>query len=306
MKCPKCQYISFDSGDRCRNCGYDFSLSIDLPRNDLPIQNGTEPLGPMADFALQEMPASTTRRASFDSLDPVLSGAPAPGRAAASTATVPGTSDLPLFTGASEAPLVSADAAPRAPLAVRRATPSIPRVRARRESDEPRLDLEVVEHTVRRSIPIPAADESAALPHPAAGAAARVLAAAIDLALTAGIDAAVLYFTLRLCDLSWRQVAALPAVPLVAFLVLLNGGYFVTFIAASGQTIGKMAAGIRVVAAESDDPEPARVPVEQAVLRAAAYTVSVLPAGLGFLAALAGRDRRALHDRLSGTRVVKA
>ena len=32
MKCPKCQYISFDSGDRCRNCGYDFSLA----RSTLP------------------------------------------------------------------------------------------------------------------------------------------------------------------------------------------------------------------------------------------------------------------------------
>ena len=43
MKCPKCQYISFDSGDRCRNCGYDFSLVPDTPDPsaedvDLPIQ----------------------------------------------------------------------------------------------------------------------------------------------------------------------------------------------------------------------------------------------------------------------------
>ena len=31
MKCPKCQYLGFDSGERCRNCGYDFSLALDLP-----------------------------------------------------------------------------------------------------------------------------------------------------------------------------------------------------------------------------------------------------------------------------------
>jgi rubredoxin len=48
MKCPKCQYISFDSGDRCRNCGYEFSLAADAALDDLPIQNGTEPLGPLA------------------------------------------------------------------------------------------------------------------------------------------------------------------------------------------------------------------------------------------------------------------
>jgi hypothetical protein len=41
-------------------------------------------------------------------------------------------------------------------------------------------------------------------------------------------------------------------------------------------------------------------------LRAAAYAVSAAPAGLGFLPAVIGRERRALHDRLADTRVVKA
>ena len=40
MKCPKCQYITFDSGDRCRNCGYDFSLTVETPDLDLPIKTG--------------------------------------------------------------------------------------------------------------------------------------------------------------------------------------------------------------------------------------------------------------------------
>jgi len=26
VKCPKCDYLGFETGDRCRNCGYDFSL----------------------------------------------------------------------------------------------------------------------------------------------------------------------------------------------------------------------------------------------------------------------------------------
>jgi uncharacterized RDD family membrane protein YckC len=29
MKCPKCHYLGFETGDRCRNCGYDFSLLND-------------------------------------------------------------------------------------------------------------------------------------------------------------------------------------------------------------------------------------------------------------------------------------
>ena len=48
------------------------------------------------------------------------------------------------------------------------------------------------------------------------------------------------------------------------------------------------------------------MPFGQAVLRAVAYLVSALPVGLGFLPALVGVEKRALHDRLAHTRVVKA
>ena len=45
MKCPKCDYLGFETGDRCKNCGYDFSLlasahgepqdlSLQLPSGD--------------------------------------------------------------------------------------------------------------------------------------------------------------------------------------------------------------------------------------------------------------------------------
>ena len=43
-----------------------------------------------------------------------------------------------------------------------------------------------------------------------------------------------------------------------------------------------------------------------AVLRAAAYLVSLAPAGLGFAPLLFAADGRALHDRLANTRVVRA
>jgi uncharacterized RDD family membrane protein YckC len=96
-------------------------------------------------------------------------------------------------------------------------------------------------------------------------------------------------------------------VPLGAFLLLLNGGYFVMFTAATGQTIGKMAAGIRVVGTSADDVINDRVSFGRAVLRTAGYFASLLPAGLGFVPAFFGpRDHRALHDRLADTRVVRA
>ena len=42
-RCPKCQYISFESSDRCRNCGYEFSLSVDTEQIDVKIA-GDEPV----------------------------------------------------------------------------------------------------------------------------------------------------------------------------------------------------------------------------------------------------------------------
>jgi uncharacterized RDD family membrane protein YckC len=283
MKCPKCQYISFDSGDRCRNCGYDFSLAAEAPGKpdaaDLPIQDGTEAIGPLADLALHDAP------------------------------------NLPLFTGDKrdpDAPLVTPGAAPRPPLAVRRAAPAPPRPRARREHPpaEPRLALDTAEIPV---VPLPAAPNQTAAGEEqitddvaSARAGARLGGAVLDVTLLGGIDVAVLYFTLRLCDLTFAQTLTLPLAPLVLFFLLLNVGYLTAFVAASGQTIGKMAAGTRVVSADPGARVHERVSFEQAVLRAGASLVSALLLGLGFLPALIGRDRRALHDRLADTRVVNA
>ena len=290
MKCPKCQYIGFDSGDRCRNCGYDFSLSesgASAAPVDLPIQNGTEPVGPLADLSLNEAPA------------------------------------LPLFTGERREPHAPlAGFPPRAPLAVRRAAPAAPRPRPRREPlpVEPRLALdtadlgpppvavaETSEDVGRLAFHQADAGEAATVPNgDIATVGARLAGGALDLLLLGTIDLIVLYFTLRICDLTFAQTLSLPLAPLTAFLAMLNGGYLAAFVAANGQTIGKMAAGTRVVSA---DPAPRfgeRVTFEQALLRAAASVVSTLPLGAGFLPALFGGDRRALHDRLADTRVVKA
>ena len=285
MKCPKCQYITFDSGERCRNCGYDFSLADDAAAPgavDLPIQTGHEAEGPLADLSLNETPG------------------------------------LPLFNGDRrdrDAPLVNAGAAPRAPLAVRRAAP-IPRPRPRREpaAPEPRLALDtadlgpapvVVAEAAEPDLPVPA-DAGADAEGNIATIGARLTGGAVDLLLLGTIDLIVLYFTLRICDLTFAQALTLPLAPFLAFLAILNGGYLAAFVAANGQTIGKMAAGTRVVSAESAVRLHDRVTFEQAVLRAAASVVSAVPLGLGFLPALFGVERRALHDRLADTRVVKA
>ncbi len=288
-KCPKCQYFSFDSGDRCRNCGYDFSLAIDLPADDdLKIQNDLEPIGPLADFTLNEAPGN-----------------------------------LPLFKPGADpdAPLVTPNATPRAPLAVRRGAPTTGRpVRPKRDrapDPEPRLALDTAEIPIvappRRAAPPAAAPAppAAAAPETAAdtltaGILPRIGAAVIDTVILAGINVIVLYFTLKICDLTFADVLQLPAAPLLSFLLLLDGGYVTTFVAAGGQTIGKMAAGIRVVPADPAAPSGERVTLGHAIVRGAMFFLCLLPLGLGLLPALFGREHRGLHDRLADTRVVKA
>lgn len=308
MRCPKCQYISFDSTDRCRNCGYEFSLTVDAATDtlDLPIQTGDEAIGPLSDFALADRrgagPAGPR-----PAPDPVSRRRPALAESFARDRAAAASIDLPLFENRAfdDAPLVTPPAVPRAPLAVRRSSPMHPR--AARPLDEPELDLE----------DSPSSFPPAPLPHTssqamneemllAAPAGPRLLAAAIDAGILGSIAAVVLYFTLKVCGLTFGEIALLPRVPFVAFLLLVGGGYFVLFTAAGGQTIGKMAAGIKVVTTEIDTEWDNRVPPGRAVLRAVGYLVSLLPAGLGFLPALIGSDRRTVHDRLADTRVVKA
>jgi uncharacterized RDD family membrane protein YckC len=316
MRCPKCRYISVERGERCRNCGYDFSLSVAAEEAELPLRAGQEEevLGPMADLALDDRHATLTddlrQPLPHDTFD----------RHRVPDARL----DMPLFGGEDlDRPLVSPAAVPRPPLAVRRSSMPEP---VRYGSGVPRAGAPVVaprlvldpefEHesadgddedpvlsSGRPGRPVGLSDPPVLEP---AGAVRRTAASAIDLGILLSIDCAVLYFTLRLCGLEFDGLRVIPPVPFVGFLLLLNGGYTTAFTAASGQTIGKMAAGIKVVGVHSTDPaEQERIGFGSAVLRTVAYLASALPAGLGFVPAFVGRDRRALHDRLAETRVIR-
>src|SRR5260370_827353 len=49
MKCPKCGYLGFAHVERCRNCGYDFSLAPPVSVPEPPMRSNTahaQPLGP--------------------------------------------------------------------------------------------------------------------------------------------------------------------------------------------------------------------------------------------------------------------
>jgi uncharacterized RDD family membrane protein YckC len=286
MKCPKCGYLGFEQVDRCRNCGYEFSLAQSAPTPELPLHDRQVPaLSPLDDLSFLKEPetgflASSSRE------------------------------DLPLFGESipDDEPLITKASPPRPPLSVRRATAEVPRLLA--EPRSPLLDLafdsEPVTPTPPRARPPAPASDSSHREGPSqvgetAGLGARLVAVAIDVVILAVVDALVVYFTMQICGVTWLDFGILPKAPLLVFLLVQNGGYLAAF-TAGGQTLGKMAMGIRVVAAD----ETESLDVGRAILRTLLWMVLAIPGGLGFLTALLSRDHRGLHDRVAGTRVVRA
>ena len=305
MKCPKCGYLGFKHVERCPNCGYDFSLSSSPNVLDLAIRfSPPDTPQPLADLAMVDSALAPTAASR-----PAVRTTDLP-RVRVAAAAQP-TPDLPLFGSpiVDDVPLITRPSPPRTPLAVRRATPEVPRLRS--ESRAPMLDLAAPEIETRpsasRSRPLRTSilgpDRHAEAPpaEEAAAVGARVVAAAIDLVVLAAIDIAVVYFTMQICGVALGELSILPKVPLLAFLICQNVAYFVAF-TAGGQTMGQMALRIKVV---SDDVG-ASPDLTHAVLRTLVWAVLAVPAGLGLVTALFSEDRRGLHDRCAGTRVVRA
>ena len=137
-------------------------------------------------------------------------------------------------TAVDDAPLITRTATPRAPLGVRRATPEIPRAKARitpAGHSETLFEMPPAAVVGERFEPrqhVTASGDSLA------GPVRRVMAALIDIALLGALDALVVYFTVRLLGLRTGDVLQLPLLPLAAFFLLLNGGYFVAFTPSAG------------------------------------------------------------------------
>ncbi len=253
MRCPKCRYISFDEGDRCRNCGYDFSLIQPETPLDLPIRQD-EPVGPMADLRLKV----AQRRQAAAALTPPD----------AQNLSLRQGFDLPLFNQARDAGASQDDG-----VTTSRSSAGIRRHGLRLRCGVPRL---------RRSRPLPQrARGSRSLfgrsrrwilstgrrwfvknpplrrSRAASGLSTRprrrppgsdCSGPSSTCCSSVGIDWRSAVFHAAGAGLRLDEVRLLPIVPMGAFLLLLNGGYLTMFTAAGGQTIGKMLAGTRVVA----------------------------------------------------------
>jgi uncharacterized RDD family membrane protein YckC len=298
MKCPKCGYLGFESVDRCRNCGYEFSLADGADRLELPIRTEPSTVDPLGDLAM---------------IDAAIPTPPTPSR-------IGPTPELPLFGFSLETDVQALDPQPRRNVVLRR--PAIAATLPRRRPDldrEQMLDLGLDPRGPRLTIEpdVPgvtrpawasredgrhAREEERCADKEAddAGLGARLFATVFDLGILGAIDAVVVYFTLAICGMTVSEFSLLPKAPLLAFLFVQNAGYLVAF-TAGGQTLGKMLAGIKVVTDNSD----VALDFGRAALRTAVWLLLAVPAGLGFLTAIFSSDHRGLHDRFAQTRVVR-
>ena len=305
MKCPKCSYLGFETGDRCKNCGYDFSLlasgAAAAPTPD-PVIRTDDAETSAPELWLDRVDRSMTEAARPAAKDDHLAGvrdSPVP-----ELVTTPEPT-LPLFNpdDPDDIPLIALPVAPRPPLSVRR-TPETPRLRAVPKASRPsaqalnfREEPDLTSET--DVIGVPGRAPAPAIAGTGGVVGRRALAALLDHAVLFAIDVAIVYFTLRMAGLASTEVRALPLAPLLTFILLLKFAYFAAFTAVGGQTMGKMALGIRVVA------EDGALDATRAIRRTLAALLAIAPLGAGFLPALFDADRRALHDRLTHTRVVR-
>jgi len=145
--------------------------------------------------------------------------------------------------------------------------------------------------------PMPPAD-----PRPVerpAQAGERAQAALVDLGLMLGMWAVVVYFASRAARVGLTGLR--PSWPyLFAYLAFLGLTYAACFTGVTGQTLGKMLKGLRVVNATGRPPGCPR-----AFFRAALGSLGVVLAFGGIVPMFFDPARRGLHDRLLKTRVVK-
>ena len=312
MKCPKCGYLGFDDGDRCRNCGYEFALDRASAADELSLRSdAVDDLSGFPDLALVDAPDV----ASATPASPIEERKSDRALAQGSAGVTP---ELPLFStpAVDDEPLIKKASTPRPPLAVRRASAEVPRVRGASRptppaSTTPMLDLAPADTRRERRAPRSRAHvASASAPWTqwtdaasgeTAGLGSRMLAMLIDLLVVASVDVVAIYFAMKICGLTLQEWHMLPKVPLAAFIMVQNGAYFIAF-TAGGQTLGKLITGIRVVSIERHQP----IGIGRSSVRALFCVLMALPAGLGFLTTLLGSDRRGLHDRFAGSRVVRA
>src|SRR6058998_691319 len=101
MKCPKCGYLGFERVERCRNCGYEFSLNSTLHLPELQIRaERPDDENSFADLTLIDaaLPPLTAPSAPFIPGPENIVGARAPSVRKGQASGLPFDGDAPLIT----------------------------------------------------------------------------------------------------------------------------------------------------------------------------------------------------------------
>lgn len=268
MKCPKCHYVGYDAGDRCRHCGFEFALATPLSTpGDLPLQAHASDLPLLSD---DDLPlAAVTIPA------PRPAGQPLSVRRSSSDTQKARRYPRPVEPAPAPLPLdvPSGEGTPQAAAGMGAAT--------RPEG----LDRK----------------ETGTATGMTAELAPRLLAAFIDVGVWLGISATIVWATLRVTELPLtlagvRRLALMPMLGMCAVTAIV---YQVVGLVGCGQTLGKMLMGMRVQMRDSGG-----IGIDTAVARAAFAVAAVASLGVLYVPFLLMPGRRTLHDRLAGTEVV--
>lgn len=268
MKCPKCQYVGYDTGDRCRHCGFEFALATPLATpGDLPLQVDEADLPLLRD---DDLPL-----ASVTIPPPRPAGQPLSVRRSSSDAQKARRYPRPVEPAPAPLPL---DVPPDEDTPQAAAGPG---AATRPEGRHP--------------------DPSGTGAGTTAALSPRLLAALIDVGVWLGISATVVWATLRVTDLPFTPagVRLLSPMPLLGMCAVTAIVYQVVGLVGCGQTLGKMLMGIHVQLHDGGG-----IGIDTAVARAAFAVAAVASLGVLYVPFLLVPGRRTLHDRLAGTEVV--
>lgn len=128
----------------------------------------------------------------------------------------------------------------------------------------------------------------------------RVVALVIDLALFRLVQVSLGLVATRVWGAD-ADDSSIFELTIGVFTVAFAGLYVTLLHASTGQTIGKLLVGARVVLVDGE-----RVPIGAALLRFFGSFVSFATLGFGYLMAGLRHDKRALHDLIAGTRVERS
>lgn len=136
-----------------------------------------------------------------------------------------------------------------------------------------------------------------------AGAVSRLVAFVIDQTVATAVFSITVAVSVSVVALVTRHDLELTITGW--FALLLYGIWLFIYYAypwsMSGKSLGMAVLGIRVVTTEG-----APIGARAAAIRTIALPLSFLTLGIGFIPIVAGRERRAMHDRIAGTAVVYA